>query len=255
MIVIGSAISFNTAVAAVVTVPVAFCVLFSGIVGPNAASGAVAALVAYVLPATSPGLLSASSRTDWPDGGWHRCSGPWPYWCSRPGRRATGYGPPPPIRPAPWPTSSGPRSARECTDADGEAALAAKHALMNAFASTPYRPTGLALSDQALANLVESLEWCTTLVTETLREGTDLRHCGRGRPSAVRRVRLGSSRRRRPVGRRRRPPRLVDNLRDLERTVAEAGAAISMIKARTKKRPSTPLSTPASSPPPSQLCR
>ena len=53
LIIIGTAASFNTAVAAVVTVPVTFCVLFSGIVGPNAASGAVAALVAYVLPATS----------------------------------------------------------------------------------------------------------------------------------------------------------------------------------------------------------
>ena len=38
--------------------PVAFCVLFSGIVGPNAASGAVAALVAYVLPATSRASFS-----------------------------------------------------------------------------------------------------------------------------------------------------------------------------------------------------
>ena len=50
----------------------------------------------------------------------------------------------------------------------------AKRALMNTFDSTPYRPTGLAVPDQALANLVESLEWCTTLVSEALREGTDL---------------------------------------------------------------------------------
>ena len=66
LIVIGTAISFNTAVAAVVTVPVAFCVLFSGIVGPNAASGATAALVAYVLPASSPSLLQRGPR---PSGG------------------------------------------------------------------------------------------------------------------------------------------------------------------------------------------
>ena len=44
--------------------------------------------------------------------------------------------------------------------------MAAKRALMDAFDSTPYRPTGLAVPDQALANLVESLEWCTTVVSE-----------------------------------------------------------------------------------------
>ena len=43
--------------------------------------------------------------------------------------------------------------------------IEAKHALTNAFSATPYRPTGLARSDQALANLVETLEWCTILVT------------------------------------------------------------------------------------------
>ena len=52
--------------------------------------------------------------------------------------------------------------------------MAARHDLMNAFDSAPYRPTGLAVQDQALANLVVSLEWCATVVTDALREGTDL---------------------------------------------------------------------------------
>src|SRR5580704_15484446 len=50
--------------------------------------------------------------------------------------------------------------------ADHQACLAAKHELMNAFASTPYRPTGLATSDQAMASVVQYLEWCTALVAD-----------------------------------------------------------------------------------------
>ena len=47
-------------------------------------------------------------------------------------------------------------------------------ALITAFTAAPYRPTGLAAPDQGLANLVETLEWLTTLVSEATREGTDL---------------------------------------------------------------------------------
>ena len=173
LILIGSAVSFNTAVAAVVTVPVAFCVLFSGIVGPNAASGGVAALVAYVLPATSRAPFHVV-----PD----RLAGWW---------LASVFGTLAVLVLAPRPPGDRLRASaaklaaaladqldgglvRKCTKADSEAAMAAKHALMNAFDVSPYRPTGLAVPDQALANLVESLEWCTTLVAEALRDGTDL---------------------------------------------------------------------------------
>ena len=58
LIVIGTSVSGHVALAAVVTVLVAFCVLFAGIAGPNAASGGTAALVAYVLPASSPAAMS-----------------------------------------------------------------------------------------------------------------------------------------------------------------------------------------------------
>jgi hypothetical protein len=37
---------------------------------------------------------------------------------------------------------------------------------MNAFASTPYRPTGLATADQAMASLVQWLEWCSALIAD-----------------------------------------------------------------------------------------
>ena len=58
LLIIGTAVSASTALAAVVTVPVAFVVFFSGIAGPNAAAGVTGALLAYVLPAASAGTLS-----------------------------------------------------------------------------------------------------------------------------------------------------------------------------------------------------
>src|SRR5260370_38331390 len=54
-----------------------------------------------------------------------------------------------------------------------EAARAAKHALIDAFTAAPYRPTGLAVPDQALANLGEALQWLSVLVTDAVGEGTD----------------------------------------------------------------------------------
>ena len=139
LILIGSAISFNTAVAAVVTVPVAFCVLFSGIVGPNAASGAVAALVAYVLPASSRAPFNVV-----PD----RLAGWW---------LASVFGTLAVLVLAPRPPGDRLRASaaklaaaladqldgglvRKCTKADSEAAMAAKHALMNAFDVLPLPP-------------------------------------------------------------------------------------------------------------------
>ena len=41
--------------------------------------------------------------------------------------------------------------------------------LLARFTATPYRPTGLATADQALANVVELLEWCTALVRDCIR--------------------------------------------------------------------------------------
>ncbi|HMK97399.1 MAG TPA: hypothetical protein VK425_07620, partial [Acidimicrobiales bacterium] len=57
-VVLGTAVSGVTALAACVTALVAFCVLFAGIAGGNAASGATGALLAFVLPAASKGALS-----------------------------------------------------------------------------------------------------------------------------------------------------------------------------------------------------
>lgn len=57
LLVVGTVVSTSTALAVIVTAAVAFTVLFVGMTGPNAASGVTAALLAYVLPAASPGTI------------------------------------------------------------------------------------------------------------------------------------------------------------------------------------------------------
>src|ERR1700677_1549369 len=54
-LVIGTLVSSTHWLAALVTVPVTFAIFFGGIVGPNAASGTIAAMFAYVLPVVSAG--------------------------------------------------------------------------------------------------------------------------------------------------------------------------------------------------------
>jgi len=173
LLIIGTAVTSNTALAVLVTVPVVFCVLFGGIAGPNAASGATAALLAYVLPAASPGTLSMiPSRLE----GW---------WL------ATGAGTLAVLVLSPRPESDRLRLA--ASDSAGalavaldaalsgkdakpevDAALESKHQLARVFSSTPFRPTGLARTDQALDDLVESLEWSSLLVVDMGRERTDV---------------------------------------------------------------------------------
>ena len=58
LLTIGTAVTSSTALAAIVTLPVAFVVFFAGVAGPNAAAAVNGALLAYVLPAASPGTLS-----------------------------------------------------------------------------------------------------------------------------------------------------------------------------------------------------
>ena len=173
LLIIGTAVNSNTVLAALVTVPVVFCVLFGGITGPNASSGGTAALLAYVLPAASPGTLSMiPSRLE----GW---------WL------ATGAGTLAVLLLSPRPESDRLRLAASDSAAalavaleaavsgkdpkpEVDAAFEAKHQLALVFGSTPSRPTGLARADQALDDLVESLEWSSLLVVDLGRERTDV---------------------------------------------------------------------------------
>ena len=173
LLTIGTLVSSSTLLAALVSVPVAFTVFFAGVIGPNAAAGGIAALLPYVLPAASPGTVSMI-----PDrlAGW--------LLASVVGTAAVLLlSPPSPgdkLKRAAAKLASELVSELEAmlrgdaTPEQLEACIAAKHELLSQFTATPYRPTGLGTADQALANAVELLEWCTSLVVDSVRERSDL---------------------------------------------------------------------------------
>ena len=164
-LIIGTAVSGITWLAVLVTIPVTFGIFFAGVAGPNAASGVTAALLPYVLPVATPGTVSMI-----PD----RLAG---WWLASVVSTAAVLLIPPPS-PGDRLRAAAAGSARAlaahleasvrgtATAADIQACQAAKHQLMNAFASTPYRPVGLATADQGMASVVQLLEWCTALVAD-----------------------------------------------------------------------------------------
>jgi hypothetical protein len=171
LLIIGTLASRSAWLAALVTIPVAFAVFFAGVIGPNAASGVTAALLAYVLP-----VASAGGAETIPD----RLAGWW--LASAAGTAAVLLLSPP---------SAGDRLrasaaalARELAasieNGSGgqvtsmQALVAAKHTLMDSFSATPFRPTGLATADQGLNAAVQVLEWCAALVSDTFDGHLDL---------------------------------------------------------------------------------
>src|SRR5690349_24801182 len=172
-LIIGTAVSGITWLAVVVTIPVACGIFFAGVAGPNAASGVTAALLPYVLPVATPGGIGTI-----PD----RLAG---WWLASAVSTAVVL-----AIPAPSPgdrlRAAAARSARTLaahleaavrgttTEADLKACHEAKNQLMNAFASTPYRPVGLATADQAMSSVVQLLEWCTALVADATEGHPDL---------------------------------------------------------------------------------
>ena len=174
LIVLGTLVSFSPVLTALVTLPTVFLVIFAGVAGPGAASGGTAALLAYVLPAATPGTAGMIPS---------RLAGWW--LASIAGTAAV-------LLLSPRPPGHRLRArVADCGEAladqldaalrnaakpeHAEASLAAKHALLDEFTATPYRPTGLGTTDQALDNLVGLLEWCTSVVCESLGEYRDLR--------------------------------------------------------------------------------
>ena len=173
LLIIGTAVNSSTLIAAIVTVPVVFVVFFAGVIGPNAATGATAALLAYVLPAASPGTISMV-----PD----RLAGWW--LASVVGTAAVLVMSPPspgnPLRAGAEKLAGALADEVEAmlsgqaTQAGLDACIQAKHELLARFTATPFRPTGLAQTDQALADAVEMLDWCTSLCVDSANERSDL---------------------------------------------------------------------------------
>jgi uncharacterized membrane protein YccC len=164
-LIIGTAVSGIQWLAVLVTIPVTFGIFFLGVASPNAASGTIAALFPFVLPVATAGTVSMI-----PD----RLAG---WWLASAVSTVAVlvFSPPSPgdrLRAAAagsaraLATTLDGAARGTATPADHQACQAAKHELMSAFASTPYRPTGLATSDQALASVVQYLEWCTALVAD-----------------------------------------------------------------------------------------
>jgi hypothetical protein len=165
--------SSSAAAASLVALPVVFCVIYAGVTGWNAANGSAAALLAYILPATSPG--SAAMIPD-------RLAGWW--LATAAGTLAVLLLSPRPV-PSPLRRAAGDASSVLATELEGalrgavdleraDRVDAASRGLAAAFTSAPYRPTGLAIADQAVAHLVESLQWCASLIADLLRGGLDL---------------------------------------------------------------------------------
>ena len=172
-LIIGTAVNGIDWLAVLVTIPVAFGIFFAGVAGPNAASGVTAALLPFVLPVATPGTVGMI-----PD----RLAG---WWLASAVSTAAVLliSPPSPgdrLRAAAAGSARALAAHLEAsvrgtaTAADRDASRAAKQELMNAFASTPYRPTGLATADQGLASVVQLLEWCAALITDATDEHPNL---------------------------------------------------------------------------------
>ena len=174
-LVIGTLVSNTAWLAAVVTIPVTFAIFFAGVASPNAQAGVLGALLIYILPACSP----AAASTIGP-----RLAGWW--LASVAGTVAVLLlSPKPPgnkLRARAAQTAAALAAYLEAaiagtaTAEHREAALAARHELKTTFAAGPIRPTGLATTDQALANVVELLQWSATLVNDALDDHLDLTH-------------------------------------------------------------------------------
>src|SRR5690348_13247775 len=164
-LIIGTTVNGIAWLAVLVTIPVTFGIFFAGVAGPNAAAGVTAALLLYVLPVATPGTISMI-----PD----RLAG---WWLAAVVSTAVVL-----LIPTPSPgdrlREAAARSARTlaghldasargtATAADIQACKEAKDQLMTAFASTPYRPVGLATADQGMASVVQLLEWCAALLAD-----------------------------------------------------------------------------------------
>jgi uncharacterized membrane protein YccC len=171
---IGTAVHSVPWLAAIVTLPVAFTIFFAGVAGPNAASGGVAALLAFVLPVASPGTVAdIPSRL----AGWWLASvvGTAAVLLLSPRSRGDRLRASAASLATALASHLAGAQRGEITQAGRDATVAAKHELMELFAGTPYRPTGLATADQGLDNITELLEWVASLTGDALGAGVDMR--------------------------------------------------------------------------------
>lgn len=165
VLIIGTAASGITWLAVLVTIPVVFAVFFAGSAGPNAAAGVTPVLFAYVLPiASAGGPATLPSRL----AGWWLASVVGTAAVLLLSPRTQGDR----LRAAAAALAAE-LSSRIGAAADGQvtppdAMRAKSSALQAAFTAAPYRPTGLATADQALASVVQLLDWAAIQTADAL---------------------------------------------------------------------------------------
>ncbi|HUB42156.1 MAG TPA: FUSC family protein [Streptosporangiaceae bacterium] len=162
-ITIGTLASNPAWLAIVVTLPVAFAIYFAGSAGPNAAAGVTGSLFAWVLPiASAGGSVVLPSRLE----GWWLASAAGTLAVLVLSPRSPGGRLRSQAAKLAGLLADQADAAVQDSAVDSAATHAAAHELMNAFVTSPYRPTGLAAADQGLANLIHILDWCATLILD-----------------------------------------------------------------------------------------
>ncbi len=173
LIAIGTLASRSAWLAAAVTVPVAFGLLFAGVVSSTLAGATTSLLLSFVLPVSLPGTLSSI-----PDrlAGWGLAGGAsliaiavlWPAPVRDPVRgsaieacRALAARLMADVAFMTTRFSAESEAAHRDAVARSEEAVSA---LRTMFFATPYRPTGLSTSARALVRLVDELQWLNGLV-------------------------------------------------------------------------------------------
>ncbi|HUN34404.1 MAG TPA: FUSC family protein [Trebonia sp.] len=170
-LVIGTLVAGTAWLAALVTFLVVFAVFFAGVLGPAPATASTAILFAYVLPVASAGGASTiGSRLE----GWWLASAAGTLAVmllspKSPGDRIRAS-----AAALATELAARIRQAAAGEPTDPGAMRAAKERLRAAFNSAPYRPTGLATADQALASVVQLLDWSAGQVADAFDGHIDM---------------------------------------------------------------------------------
>jgi uncharacterized membrane protein YccC len=174
LIALGTVCSRSAAAAACAMAVVGFAILFAGLINRYFAAGAFAALLSFILSANVPAPISAIPARF---GGWGLASAV--------GIAAVMLVWPPRPRPALRPAAARAFTAlAELLQAELDSAASleepiskANHAvaeLRKQFVATPYRPTGTTSSAEALAFLVDELDWLRVILVGRAVVGRDI---------------------------------------------------------------------------------
>lgn len=174
LIALGTVCSRSIVAGVFVTAVIGFAILFSGLINRYFAAGGFAAMLALILSVNVPAATSAIPE---------RLAG-WGLACAV-GIAASMLVWPPRPRPGLRPAAARAFAALADllqSELDGDASLASRideangavAELRRRFVATPYRPTGTTSSAEALAFLVDELDWVRVVIVKRARAGRDI---------------------------------------------------------------------------------